>query len=200
MVEKKPWYASKILWVNILTIVATVLSMVMDMKFATPQTGQVVLIALAVVNMLLRMISHQPITEDAERQARKKARSVKVGLSLMLSTLLLTSCTMASFQQNAATVYRSPERARTVLTAMQTLRYAAAQDVAKACVQGRLEPSTCNTYEKADDAFRASWEKASDLVRLWLTMPRAVPRGLQESMSQVEDQAAKVEAIGRGAQ
>ena len=97
------------------------------------------------------------------------------------------------------TKYNSPERARTVLTAVQTLRYHSAQEVAKAYVQGRITKPQADTFESIDNSFRAAWEVASELVRLWLVSGQR-PVGLTESMGKVETLAAAIEAESRKVQ
>lgn len=97
------------------------------------------------------------------------------------------------------TVYRDPERARTVLIALETLRFHSAETVAKACIQGRLQRTQCNQYQTFDDDFRTAWATASDLVRLWLNT-KAAPAQMEASMAAVESRAAKIEIEARKVQ
>jgi hypothetical protein len=119
-----------------------------------------------------------------------------------LSGLILFFFSCASLVQfgGDSTLYRSPERARTVLTALQTLRFHSAELVAKAYVTGRISPERAKQFEAIDDKFRASWGVAADLVNLWVSARGTAPRGLQESMAEVESLGAELEQAGREVQ
>ena len=58
---KKPWYKSRMIWVNVLTILATVLTSsagLLDPKVALWLTG----LAVPVVNVILRFVTTQPVS------------------------------------------------------------------------------------------------------------------------------------------
>lgn len=68
LVEPKVWYESKTLWINGLTVLAMILSFVIDAQM----TGGLPLdldprwisLALGVVNILLRSVTNQPVTRS----------------------------------------------------------------------------------------------------------------------------------------
>ena len=62
----KLWWQSKMLWFNALTILGTVLGMVADLTFITPEVGQIVLILLAATNAALRLVTVQPLETKKE--------------------------------------------------------------------------------------------------------------------------------------
>lgn len=70
MIDKKPLYLSKTLWFNVLTIALTVLEMVADLPFLTPEYAQIILIVVAAVNVGLRLLTSQPVTEAGVEKAR----------------------------------------------------------------------------------------------------------------------------------
>jgi hypothetical protein len=123
----------------------------------------------------------------------------KVTLPAALLGLLLLGCGtfLHSTAGDTTTVYRSADRARTVLTATQTLRYHAGEIVAKAYVQGRISKEQAKKYEAIDDRFRAAWESASELVTLWMNAKGEAPPHLQERMADVENFTAQVESEAR---
>jgi hypothetical protein len=132
---------------------------------------------------------------------------ILLGVVAITATVAMTSCTLLSepiwdwgksgHAQDTATIYRSADRARTVLTATQTLRYHSAELIAKAYVQGRLSKEGAKKYQAIDDRFRAAWESASELVTLWSNSKGAAPPKLQERMAHVEDLAAQIDAESR---
>lgn len=72
MVEKKSFWQSKTLWINVITLVITVLGMAADWTFVTPQAAQIIVFALAAANVILRLLTSAPITETATRKANEE--------------------------------------------------------------------------------------------------------------------------------
>lgn len=56
----KPWYTSKTLWVNALTLIVMVLGTVAQWPEFSAYTGQIAG-ALAIVNMALRFLTDRPV-------------------------------------------------------------------------------------------------------------------------------------------
>lgn len=56
----KPWYESKTLWVNALTLLVMVLGAVAQWPEFSAYTGQIAG-ALAIINMLLRFLTDRPV-------------------------------------------------------------------------------------------------------------------------------------------
>lgn len=64
--EPKPWYASKTLWVNLISLAVTVLTMLAVYVFPDgttlpPEGVKVMLIIVNVLNIGLRFITNQPL-------------------------------------------------------------------------------------------------------------------------------------------
>lgn len=57
----KPWYLSKTVFVNALTAIATVMAQMADVL--PPEWAPKIVTALAVVNLILRVVTTQPITK-----------------------------------------------------------------------------------------------------------------------------------------
>jgi hypothetical protein len=70
MVDKKPWYASKLIWLNILFGIVAVIEAVKDLPFLPPETMQILTVALTVANVILRLFTHQPVTDKGVDMAR----------------------------------------------------------------------------------------------------------------------------------
>ena len=64
----KPWYESKTIWVNVLTLVAVIIASVSNWP-ELQQYGAQLATALAVVNVCLRLITHEGITNDPQQGA-----------------------------------------------------------------------------------------------------------------------------------
>ena len=56
----KPWYQSKTMWVNILTLLVMILGTVSQWPEFSAYTGQIAG-ALAIVNILLRFLTDRPV-------------------------------------------------------------------------------------------------------------------------------------------
>jgi hypothetical protein len=112
-------------------------------------------------------------------------------IALALFCTLTLSCASLSLPAGDGTIYRSAEKARTALTALQTLRYHGMNQVATAYLNGRISKERLMEINAVDEKFRAAWAKASDLVSLWLTA--AKPFGLNEAMAEVETLGGEVE-------
>jgi hypothetical protein len=70
----KLWYQSKTLWLNVITTVIAVLSLVgtETLSFMTPQTTELVLLTVAVLNVILRVwFTAEPVTARAAKAASK---------------------------------------------------------------------------------------------------------------------------------
>ena len=63
----KPWYESKTIWVNVLTLVGVVISSVTAWP-ELQQYGAQLATALAIVNVLLRLITSEGITNATQDQ------------------------------------------------------------------------------------------------------------------------------------
>lgn len=63
----KPWYESKTIWVNVLTLVGVVITSVTAWP-ELQQYGAQLATALAVVNVLLRLITSEGITNATQDQ------------------------------------------------------------------------------------------------------------------------------------
>lgn len=62
----KKWYTSKIIWVNMISLIAIVLQTIYDKEILNPSTQ---LLILSFVNMLLRIITNESIEwkNDSEK-------------------------------------------------------------------------------------------------------------------------------------
>lgn len=61
--DSKPWYASKTLWVNLLTLIAAVAGAFgIDVGLDDETKATIVAGALAVVNVVLRLVTEKPVT------------------------------------------------------------------------------------------------------------------------------------------
>jgi hypothetical protein len=66
-VETKPWYESRVIWFNVLSLVILAVGLVIDNAtlLEVPRQAVVVLgIAVAVGNAALRLITHQPVASS----------------------------------------------------------------------------------------------------------------------------------------
>lgn len=99
-----------------------------------------------------------------------------------------------------ATIYRSPERARLALTALQALRWRSAKTVAELYVSGHITKQQLQNFDAIDSEFRAKWAVASDLVSVWLTLPGAKPKEVDSRMSDVEKLSLDIETKARALQ
>lgn len=126
-------------------------------------------------------------------------RIIVVSLFLFLIGCGSTGGFLAGFLSGDETIYRSATSARTVLTALETLRYHSAKTVAEAYVRGRVSKEQLLSFNEKDEKFRAAWAKASDLVTQWLAAKER-PAGVIGAMNEVETLGAAVEAAGRSAQ
>jgi hypothetical protein len=75
--DVKPWYQSKVVWLNVITTVIAVLSLfgTETLSFMTPQVTELVLFSVAVLNVLLRVwFTSEPVTARAARAASKSAK------------------------------------------------------------------------------------------------------------------------------
>lgn len=63
MIEPKPWVESRTLWVNLLSLVAAVLMAVVHHEWvaAHPQIAAGLASAQAIVNLVLRVVTSQPL-------------------------------------------------------------------------------------------------------------------------------------------
>lgn len=70
MVEPKLWYESKTLWINALTVIASILAFIVDTQTAGGLPFEIdprwVVIALGVVNIILRSVTNQPVTRSKQ--------------------------------------------------------------------------------------------------------------------------------------
>lgn len=57
--ENKPWYCSKLLWVNIVQIILDILTLV---GWIVPVAGPVIGIVASVLNIILRFLKWVPLT------------------------------------------------------------------------------------------------------------------------------------------
>lgn len=67
-VEAKPFWESKTMWINVLTVVAMILSFVIDTHMAgglpLDLDPRWIALALGIVNIVLRSVTNQPITRS----------------------------------------------------------------------------------------------------------------------------------------
>lgn len=59
--DAKPWWESKTMWVNILTVLIAALILVADTPILSPDAKTYLLLASGVANLVLRCITEQPI-------------------------------------------------------------------------------------------------------------------------------------------
>ena len=60
--DSKPWYASKTIWANAITLIATVsVSFGFDLGLTEAVRAEIVVGVLAVVNLVLRLMTTQPV-------------------------------------------------------------------------------------------------------------------------------------------
>lgn len=63
--DSKRWWASKIVWVNLVALVATVAPLVgLDMGLDAEKQASIVAGVMAVVNIVLRFVTNKPIGKD----------------------------------------------------------------------------------------------------------------------------------------
>ena len=55
----KKWYQSKTLWVNVVTLAITIITTLITQNIIAPEIGAAVL---GVANIILRLLTNQPIT------------------------------------------------------------------------------------------------------------------------------------------
>jgi len=111
-------------------------------------------------------------------------------------TLLLIDCGTL-MPPGDVTIYRNPDTARTVLTALETLRYQSAKDVSKAYLEGRISKEKALQFERVDEMFRSSWRTASDLVRAWQDNKGAAPPDLQARLNETTMLVSSLEIEAR---
>ena len=68
MSEPKIWYTSKMLWINILTVAAMILSFVVDTSMAgglpLDLDPRWIALALGIINIILRSVTSQPVSRS----------------------------------------------------------------------------------------------------------------------------------------
>ena len=57
--NSKKWYLSKVLWVNVVTIIITLTTTLITQNILSAEIGATVI---AVANIILRLLTNQPIT------------------------------------------------------------------------------------------------------------------------------------------
>ena len=69
LVGAKPWWRSKTIWANILPVVLAILALMADDQLIAkhPQAVSAVLLAIGMVNIVLRSITNQPISRGGQR-------------------------------------------------------------------------------------------------------------------------------------
>jgi len=67
----KPWYRSKTVWVNVVALIA-VLASFKGVEIAPEEQAQIVAGILAVVNILLRFITDEPITIKTSKEVEEE--------------------------------------------------------------------------------------------------------------------------------
>ena len=73
VVAEKPWWQSKTIWANVITLVVSVLTMLAanDLIKQYPDVAVIITgVAIPILNTILRLITAQPITEVLRRRRR----------------------------------------------------------------------------------------------------------------------------------
>ncbi len=61
MEPAKPWYESKTIWANVLSIAIAILILVADVPGLSPESRTWLTVILGIANILLRFVTDQPI-------------------------------------------------------------------------------------------------------------------------------------------
>lgn len=194
----KTWYLSKTLWLNIIAVVALLLQaqygFVLDPE---AQAG-----ALALINLVLRLVTGQPLAWNAAPADQSQADGGFIRLPLLfLLTAFACVIALAGCATTAPpTTNDSPQViAGKSLLAVKSTITAAAASVNTLCKNGTLTIDTCTkakaTYEQAKPAYDAAVDA------YLLTVSLGGDSGdFGRSMARVQALAASLLTLAGGAQ
>lgn len=195
MVDKKPWYESKIVWVNVITFLVTVLGMVADMEFVTPHVAQIVLMALAALNVLLRMLTSQPITEQGAKNARSvRRKKAEMTLGVLLAVVLVSSCALAP----------KPELSPLQKTELAYAQASVAYEAAMLSLVDARKARVCNdSCWQMVDTLQTEARRYQPLVRSSLDVWRLStekPANIEDLLNKLVSIVGQLQAVQKGVQ
>lgn len=200
----KSWYLSKTLWVNCIAAVV----MLLQMKFGfvidpEAQTG-----LLAMINVILRVVTKQPLdwaapaapggnTEAGFINLRCLVELFLVALAVMI---LLAGCASTRSVPTSPSANDTPQvlAGKSLLAAKSTI-VVAATSVDSLCKAGTLPIATCTQAKATYEQVKPAYDAAVDAYLL-MTSVGGDPASFREAIIRVQTLAADLLRLSGGAQ
>lgn len=211
MNNTKAWYLSKTLWLNVIAVLALLL----QTRFGFVIDPETQTALLAVVNVILRAITRQPLewktTADDSEPPHFIPPAGSAGfarLSLLPVLVLVAALALASLPGCAAKgtpaaggTMIDNESAHTLagksLLAVKSTILASAQTVATLCQAGTLDLDTCRRAQEAYDLAKPAYDSAVDSYLLSLSEP-GNKKQFDEALTRAQSLAANLMTLTGG--